>query len=528
MSNLVRTQHLLAVSLVAFLTNHAAAQGTPNPSLKPTYGTVNLNAGFTPDPLTRDLQAGGELRTKLGGVPANVATAPDFRVNYTAGKYPLIFRVRSVADTTLLINLPDGTWIADDDGGGGLDPMIRLAKPPSGQYDIWVGTYQKDIADATLSISEIDAVKQQQQQRPYNPNLPECHIVAAGVDNYRTQNKLKGCLNDARNTVAAFKDQTGAVFRDVKARLLLDDQASQGAIVRSFQGFTAQGAAGDTMVLFLSGHGARTNGNKGPTWFFLPVDFEPGQFANTALTDKQILDISDRLVQQKKNVVVIIDACFVGQLSVTAQPYLQRYRTPNQGSLTLMLSSSANQTSTALGNYSAYAKAFADSMAGGADLNRDKKITLEEIQAYSIKRTTDLLQSSRNSNKQDAIVTWSPSLSKDATFALAGQAARAPIQVASLPKEAPRRFAGRESLPGFGNLSFSMYSNGRAVMVDAKSTTEGIWRQQGNQVTLSFVNGSIVYTGTLNGNVISGTATSPNSRQQARQSWQWTVQQQPG
>src|SRR4029079_6758358 len=112
----------------------------------------------------------------------------------------------------------------------------------------------------------------------------------------------------------------------------------------------------------------------------------------------------DQLVRQQKNVVVIIDACFVGQLHVAAQPYLARYQTPGQGSLTLMLSSSPDQESTALGNYSAYAKAFADSMAGAADLNGDRKVTLGEIQAYSKKHTADLLLAARSKNKQDAIV----------------------------------------------------------------------------------------------------------------------------
>ena len=524
MSDLFRSKHLLAALAVAlFAAGRASAQGPPNPNLPATYGAIKLKAGFTPDPVTKELQAGGEVRTKLGGVQSHVAMAPDFSVDYTAGKFPLVFRVKSVGDTTLLINLPDGTWVADDDSGGGLDPMIRIAQPKSGRYDIYVGTFQKDILDATLFISERDISKK--PAVAVNPNLPECHIVSAGVDNYRTQNKLSGCLNDARNTAAAFQAQTGTLYRDVKVRLLLDEQASHGAIVKSFQAFTSQGAAGDTMVLFLSGHGARTNGNKGPTWFFLPVDFEPRQFVNTALTDKQILDIADQLASQKKNVAIIIDACFVGQMSVTAKPYLQKHQTPNQGGIVLMLSSSATQESTALGNYSAYAKAFADSMAGAGDLNRDSKVTLGEMQLYTKKRTSELLLAARNNRVQDPIVTWSPSLSKDTVMAHADKLAAPVREVAALPAETPRRFVGEETLAGYGSLSFAMYSNGRVVMADAKSTAPGIWRQNGKQVTLSFSDGSVVYTGTLDGANLTGTATSPSSRQNAVQTWQWKVRQ---
>ena len=499
--------------------DQSAAQ--PDPKLNPTYGTVSLKAGFEPDPVVKSVQAGGELRTKLGGVDAYVAKAPDFRLNYTTGKYPLSFTVKSVGDTTLLINLPDGTWVADDDSGGGLDPLIRIAQPQSGQYDIYVGSLSKDLVKADLVITETEVSKK--PAVPYNPNLPECHIVSAGIDHYRTQNPLKGCLNDARNIVASFQGQTGTMFRAVKETVLLDDRASHGAITKAFRGFLYQGTAGDTMVLFLSGHGARTNGNKGPTWFFLPFDFQPQQFANTALTDKQILDISHQLAKQKKNVVVIIDACFVGQLAVNAQGHLKSLQAANQGGLVLLLSSSPDQESTALGSFSAYAKAFVDAMSGHGDLNKDTKITLGEIQTYTKKRTSDLLIAARSQNKQDAIVTWSPSMSKDSLLGYVGKTAPINVVAAPLSKDA-RRLTGTETLAGYGRLSFELHKDGRVVMTDAKDTAEGVWRRQGNQYTLSFANGAIVYVGTENGTTISGTASGPAARQAGRQTWNWSVQ----
>ena len=55
----------------------------------------------------------------------------------------------------MLINLPDGTWIADDDSGGNLNPLLKFAKPQSGRYDIWVGTIGKENASAKLIITEL-------------------------------------------------------------------------------------------------------------------------------------------------------------------------------------------------------------------------------------------------------------------------------------------------------------------------------------------------------------------------------------
>jgi hypothetical protein len=140
----------------------ASQAGSQDPELKPTYGSVKLKAGFEPDPYTKKLEAGGPVQTKLGGVDAWVAKAPDFQLNYTAGKYPLIFHVKSKADTTLLINLPDGKWVANDDTNG-LNPLLRFAKPQSGRYDIWVGTFDEGgTPPATLYITELE-VKEEKE-----------------------------------------------------------------------------------------------------------------------------------------------------------------------------------------------------------------------------------------------------------------------------------------------------------------------------------------------------------------------------
>jgi hypothetical protein len=142
----------IALGLACLWVGLAAAQ---DPNLPPTFGSVTLRAGFLPDPYKKDLVAGGPIQTKLGGVTAWVAKAPDFVLNYTAGQFALTIHADSKADTTLLINLPDGTWVADDDSGGGLNPLLKFAKPQSGRYDIYVGTFNKENAKATLYITEL-------------------------------------------------------------------------------------------------------------------------------------------------------------------------------------------------------------------------------------------------------------------------------------------------------------------------------------------------------------------------------------
>ena len=127
--------------------------------LPPIFGEATLAAGFIPDPHAVDVQAGGEIAAETAADPAcrgSVTAAPSFRLFYTAATAPLIFKAMSEADTTLVINLPDGTWLCDDDGGEGLNPLVTIEQPATGQYDIWVGTYGGGaLQAATLLITEI-------------------------------------------------------------------------------------------------------------------------------------------------------------------------------------------------------------------------------------------------------------------------------------------------------------------------------------------------------------------------------------
>lgn len=126
--------------------------------LAPRYGTVNLRGGFMPDPHTISLTAGGPINTRTSGpAPAcgYVANNPDVRLNWGGGGGMLNIYVRSGSDTTLLINMPNGSWFCNDDGGQGTNPLASFAGSQAGQYDIFVGTYTSSTAPAALMISEL-------------------------------------------------------------------------------------------------------------------------------------------------------------------------------------------------------------------------------------------------------------------------------------------------------------------------------------------------------------------------------------
>jgi hypothetical protein len=66
--------------------------------------------------------------------------------------------------------------------------------------------------------------------------------------------------------------------------------------------------------------------------------------------------------------------------------------------------------------------------------------------------------------------------------------------------------AGSEDLRGYGVLEFRFQPNGQVAMIDADGTQMGTYARAGNGVILRFYGGTVVYTGTFDGQMLAGTA----------------------
>jgi hypothetical protein len=140
--------------------------GALDTELEPNYGSVELPAGFEPDPQTLVMEAGGDIDVSayLGpDCPGFVTAQPDFEVNYT-GSFGGLLRFFFVADTdgddtVMVINDPAGEWWCSDDSFGTFNPTIEFATALEGVYDIWVGTYTSgELLPGTLYATELAEV----------------------------------------------------------------------------------------------------------------------------------------------------------------------------------------------------------------------------------------------------------------------------------------------------------------------------------------------------------------------------------
>jgi hypothetical protein len=126
------------------------------------FGSFDITGGFMPDPQTRQVTSGGNIDASTLGVAGNcrgyVTAQPDVIVRYNNPRSFLRFFVRGQGDTTLVINDGAGHWWCDDDSGGGTNPMVDINNPPSGQYDVWIGSYRSgENIRGTLGVTEMSS-----------------------------------------------------------------------------------------------------------------------------------------------------------------------------------------------------------------------------------------------------------------------------------------------------------------------------------------------------------------------------------
>lgn len=135
----------LAVGLLA--APHAVSAQYIAPGSAPAYGGGSLSGG---GPLTLGGVAGGpvELSRVDGSCRGYAQPSPSHVINFSGGPIRLT-TVGTSGDATMMVRLPDGRTMCDDDGGEGNNPLID-AVTSGGRLEVWVGSYSRSAVTYTL------------------------------------------------------------------------------------------------------------------------------------------------------------------------------------------------------------------------------------------------------------------------------------------------------------------------------------------------------------------------------------------
>lgn len=136
----------LAVGTVVVGSDVVAQGGLRIGGTSSNFGRTTIRGGFVPDPWSTVITSGGAIDVSQAGLAPGcrgfVTGQPDYIVDYARAASFVRFYFVAGGDTTLVINDGGGRWHCNDDSHGGLNPTVDIGRPPSGQYDIWVGSYR--------------------------------------------------------------------------------------------------------------------------------------------------------------------------------------------------------------------------------------------------------------------------------------------------------------------------------------------------------------------------------------------------
>jgi hypothetical protein len=106
--------------------------------------TTSIGPGFAPDPMVLTGAAGGpsDASTMAPSCRGFVGIIPSHTLDVAAAMPMLRVMAASEVDTTLVVRLPDGTYVCNDDADG-FNPVVELPGAGPGQYNVYVGTYSQ-------------------------------------------------------------------------------------------------------------------------------------------------------------------------------------------------------------------------------------------------------------------------------------------------------------------------------------------------------------------------------------------------
>jgi len=211
--------------------------------------------------------------------------------------------------------------------------------------------------------------------------------IIIGIEKYKRVAKADFANADAQDFYDYANRALGIKQENIK--LLVDDGADDVEILQAFQNWLPlKVKKGKTDVyVFFSGHGYPSEDGKG--LYFLPYGVDKNYMDRTAVKQKEVVTALQSV--QPKSVTMFIDSCYSGQtrggetLVAGSKPIaLKQSETAYPPEFTVITASTMDQISWSSpdlkhGLFSYY---LMKGMEGDADLNKDGKVTVAEMQEY--------------------------------------------------------------------------------------------------------------------------------------------------
>ena len=180
------------------------------------------------------------------------------------------------------------------------------------------------------------------------------YVVSVGIADYPgTKNDLRISDNDAKTIAKVF-----LATKDASVKVLTNEDATQSALLSTMHTAFEDAESDDAVILYFSGHGT------------------PGSLVchDGLLTYQHIFKMLKGCKATRK--IIIADACYAGKMRTTKQ----QTNSYNSQNVMLFLSSRTNETSLETKYQNSMFTIFLErGLRGGADINKDRRITAREL-----------------------------------------------------------------------------------------------------------------------------------------------------
>jgi hypothetical protein len=211
--------------------------------------------------------------------------------------------------------------------------------------------------------------------------------IIIGIQDYKRVPKADFASNDAKEFYEYSIRALG--IPPHRIRMLLDDEADEANIVKAFENWLPIQVNKDKtdVYVFYSGHGLPAPDGK--SLYFLPHGVDKDLLARTGVGQNEI--VAALSAAKPRTVTMFIDACYSGQTRVgelliaNAKPVVLKTDMSAYPRNFTVISASANDqisSSSSHLKHGIFSFYLMKGMEGDADLNKDGKITVGEMQDY--------------------------------------------------------------------------------------------------------------------------------------------------
>jgi len=251
---------------------------------------------------------------------------------------------------------------------------------PAGQETV---TIRASVYDAERNRGDAVVNLRRLKVQPVQRHL---YAVCVGISEYRNPRyNLKYAAADATALAQALRAQQGGAYAAVQANLLTDAAASAAGI-RQALAQLRQATENDLVMVFLSGHGAQDDGQ----FYFATHSLFVNDIAGTCLSWSEVIAA---LAQVRAKRILLADACHSGtKLGDRQASNEQLAEAGRRSGIVIMASSRGEEFSFELAEHGhgSFTVGLLEAFAGQADFNRDRQVTLPELEIYVPKRVTEL------------------------------------------------------------------------------------------------------------------------------------------